>query len=236
MAKDIWEELCNGRIAETIQLMRDRYAAAPKPGSSISLISALLWDKQFASAWEVANDVIDRNPLLNAKIYEFSGTSLWCMDRQGEAVTSWRTGLECAYADGAGGASLPLLLFFASVRTPELIGSAEARSLLEARARDRRVRSWPGAYVRFLLDEIDEEQLRLTHARESPPSAILCRLMVDFYVAVKGLCHGDAEKYGQMMRQAAESSLRDFNTCRDVCARKAEYSIAQYEAARPIKD
>ena len=60
-----------------------------------------------------------------------AGTARWLLDERGaDAVAVWVEGLDCPYADAAGGMELPLLLLFAGSRYPGLTDVAAARSRL----------------------------------------------------------------------------------------------------------
>jgi tetratricopeptide (TPR) repeat protein len=143
-------------------MVQQAYAKQPDPSHSMELGVALLWLRKYASAWEHYRSAIDADPARSGdNDYGMAGVAKWCLGKPDEAVAYWRAGLAANYARVSGlGVIMPLLLFFVSVVKPETVDEDSARKLLLEKTRDLRIRNWPGPIARFVLAEIDDDELQ----------------------------------------------------------------------------
>lgn len=170
-SKSVWPLLRAGKAEreQGLELCREAYARNPDGSHTMQLGIALLWVKQYASAWEHFQAAIEKHPN-KAFDSEFgmAGVARWCLGERREAVAAWVLGLKAKYAGSAGlGLSMPLLLFFASVITPEMYDIATSRKLMLEKSKDIRIKSWPGPIVQRILGQInDGEFLRHCQGRD----------------------------------------------------------------------
>ena len=121
--------------------------------------------------------------IIRAPFYEMAGVAKWCMDANEDAVALWQAGVKSAYADAAGGVRLPILLFVASVLSPESFPRAEAEKLLTARTGGGRI--WPGPLGKYLLGHIDETGLISWCVNRDGSEDFMKRWQADFYLGIR---------------------------------------------------
>src|SRR5947209_1450522 len=143
MSEDPWKLLRAGRDEGALDALRDAFTREETPSHITELGIAHLWVRDYTTASAHFGGVISKYPKHAAIFYGMAGVAQWCLNDRRTAVAQWRAGLHCDFADGAGGITIPLLLFFASVVAPKACSRAEAEDLLIERANDPRVRVWP---------------------------------------------------------------------------------------------
>lgn len=231
-----WESLRNRDPEGSLQELRDAYAREKTPSSVMELGVAYLWVRRFQAAWE-HYDAANRNePKYAAAYYAMAGTAKWCLNEAHESVEQWSAGLDCAYADAAGGVELPLLLFFASVMRPDHIDRAEAEDLVARRANEPRASNWPGPVAQFMSGTIDLNDLRRACSVRNEVDAIGRHWLTGFYLGVLARRNGDIGAWSVAMRQASETTDDDFNIEKRVFLSKLwnpEFFLARYESGTP---
>ena len=124
----------HGAVSDAISQIEKWHKEEAGASETMELGAAYLWTKKYSSSLAHYNRFNKAYPLQIASIYGMAGVAQWCLNDPHNAVRQWREGLQCDYADAAGGAQLPLLLFFASIVEPETFSRVEAESLLAERA------------------------------------------------------------------------------------------------------
>ena len=233
MAVSPWSVMKSGDADQAIRMMREAYEQMPDASHIMELGVGYLWVKNYQAAWEHFYDVNQKDPNHHAIFYGMAGVAKWCMNEPEESVRQWCSGLNCRYADGAGGVQLPLLLFDASVFKPEVYPRAEAEKLLTVRANDRRVKNWPGPVAEFLLGRIDEGGLRSKCAGLNEGDTFMRHWLADFYIGILEHTHGNMQCFQKMIHKTAETSDDDFDSTKKQYLGKvwdAEFFIAYHES------
>ena len=158
--KNPWDVLRAGDIAGGLAMMRLEFAREPDGSRTMELGVALLWLGMYDVAYEHFENANRSRPKHISDFYAMAGVAKWCMDEVSQAVAQWQAGTEAAYADAAGGVTLPLLLFAASVLRAEVDAWSMAERLLAKRAAEPRAENWPGPLAKYVLHQIREEELR----------------------------------------------------------------------------
>jgi len=189
--------------------MREGYAHAPDASHIMQLGVAYLWVKDYHAAWDHFQHAIQMHRHTVDLFYGMAGVAQWCMDEPDAAVKHWQSGLDAEYADGAGGIHLPLLLFIASILRPATFSRNEAEQLLKKRARDPRVKNWPGPLAKFVLTLLSEEALeemsKEKAGREISPSR---KWLIEFYKNVLELGRGNLkpERFKKQMERIVDTT------------------------------
>ncbi len=88
------------------------------------------------------------------------------LENDANAIAEWVLGLNAQYAR-SGGAKMPLLLFFASVVSPELYDNASAKKLMLEKTKGVLIQAWPGPMLQWILGQIkDGEFLKHCQGRD----------------------------------------------------------------------
>jgi hypothetical protein len=226
--------LRSGRADEALRQLRDACDEKDSSSRIIELGVAHLWVENYIAAWEHFCAANERYPNKISAFYEFAGVAKWCLGEFLAAVDEWRMGLTCEFADSAGGARLPLLLFVASVLKPGVLARTDVEKLLTVRADDRRVRNWPGPVVQFVLGRIDETAFRAASVGRNEVDTLLRNWRADFYLGILEYVRGNTGRFRELMRKTANTTDDDFDlTKRQRYLRKlwhAEFFIARNEA------
>src|SRR5262249_3215657 len=123
----------------------------------------------------------------------------------------WREGLACEFVDVAGGVTLPLLLYHASVLEPTVFPRDEAVQLLETRADDGRASIWPGPVAAYLLDWVHEADLRSECEGDDKSDTAIRNWMAEFYLATHDRARGDDSRFAELMQRTATTTDCDFD-------------------------
>jgi hypothetical protein len=194
---------------------------------------AYLWLRQYDAAFEHFSEFNKHHRHHIVVTYGMAGTAKWCLGDAGAAVEQWREGLKCQYTDWAGGVDLPLLLCFASIVRPMIIERREARQILQKRLASPFATRWPAPLGRYMMDEIDEEELRKKCEYEDSEVVITRSQWADFVVGVKAVENGKAGLFTEMMTRASNASWRDYDASLGLFLSKIwheAFYLARYEA------
>jgi tetratricopeptide (TPR) repeat protein len=148
-----------GEQEQGLELCRQAYAQNPNASYTMQLGIALLWLKQYAQTWEHFRQAIERKAPKGTSnksdaFYGMAGVAKWCLGERREAIAEWVLGLEAKRARSSGlGVKMPLLLFFASVLSPELYDAAASRKLMLEKTKDTRIQVWPGPILQWILGQ-----------------------------------------------------------------------------------
>ena len=89
-----------------------------------------------------------------------AGAAAWCLGNEDLAVKYWRKGATPAFAVAGANTRTALLLFAASILTPDGSSAERADNLLRKKVNHWRVRNWPGPIAQYIVGEISEEEVR----------------------------------------------------------------------------
>jgi hypothetical protein len=150
MAKkpDGWDLLKEGRYDEAIPQFYDEYQkeGPSSIGSESALVGvslAFLLKREPETAAEVAESILTRKHIGTGH-YALAGTAQWIGGSYERSVELWKKGIGSQYADASGGMELPLLLFYAAVRKPNLIKMGDVTDLVKQQLCHPWVMCWPG--------------------------------------------------------------------------------------------
>jgi hypothetical protein len=211
MTDDPWGFMRSGRTTDAIQTLQDRYASDANPSHAMSLGVAYLLNSDFEPAWQHFNKYNREHPNRISTTYGMAGVAQWRLGRQHEAVTEWLTGLDCEYSDAEGGVKLLLLLFFASVASPQSVRQIDVKDKLLGKSSDARINNWPGPLALFVLGKIDEERLSVECRHRNQTEAGVREMMKSFYVATVRLHHNQLEESDRHMQRAASLSWDEYD-------------------------
>ena len=224
MTTSIRDLMASGRHDEAIAGLKTLLAQKRLPHLLVSLGIAHLWKGDYASAGTHFDDLIAEKPKWTATYYALSGAAKWCMEAPHHAIMTWRSGYKCAYGDGAGNMTIPLMLYFAAVRTNGLISLEEAEELLKSRLKHSFSKNWPGPLARYVLGEIPDADLEFREVDDSEDAVQIRRRVAYFFRGVVALRSGNREGYREHM--CAAGAPIDPNN-----ARNAMFYVARYECA-----
>jgi hypothetical protein len=233
MSANAWQIIRAGATDDGVHQLRAEYLERPDASRAIELGAALLWVRNYQAAWEVFHEARRHERWTNSTYFGMAGVAKWCLNDEGEAIEEWRAGLEAQYSDSAGGVTLPLLLFVASIVNPALFPQGEAKKLLTAKANDRRVVNWPGPIAEFLLGRIDNSGLRKKCVGMDDSDTVVRHWRANFYQGVLEYAGGNATRFKELMRETAMTSDDDFDSSNKLFLVKLwheEFFIARHEA------
>jgi hypothetical protein len=204
-----WRLLAQGKRAEAFRLLHALYAREGGASEAMELGIAHLWERDYAAAWEHFGSFNQRYPHHVSDTYGMAGVAKWCSGSPEEAIRCWQDGLHCDFSDAAQ-VDLPLLLYFGSVRVPNIFPRTESMKLLAGRVREERRRTWPLPIAAYLLGEIDEGKLQAEFAHEDESEAVSRRLMGEFCKCVHECSRSRNSKYFRVMNQIGGLTLADY--------------------------
>lgn len=233
MGKRAWNLMRAGQTEEAIRLLEGAYARDKNHSRVMELGVAYLWTANYRAARRHFRTAIAEQPIVADMFHAMAGTASWCLRDHENAVTQWRNGLSCGYTDAGGGITLPLLLFFASVVSTDLLSQEESRELLSRRLRSSYAGNWPGPLAEFVLGRIDDAEAIRRYPRQDESDEIISRWRTSFYAGVLKFDKGNAMRYKEVMRLTAAVADDDFDSKSDHFLRKLrhnEFYIARHES------
>jgi len=208
MTKKAWDLIREGSPEDGIDWMEARGQATLSHVMELGV--AYLWLRNYSAAWSHFRSAIGRYPAGVAPLYEMAGVASWCLNEHADAVAQWQSGLDCGYADGAGGVKLPMLLFSTSILSPEALPYNEAAEILRCRTESRRITNWPGPIVNYLLG-MSAEDLRRECIHNSEEVTRINRWQTGFYIGVMRKKEGDLPGFEKGIRDTSTVSNEDFD-------------------------
>jgi lipoprotein NlpI len=223
-----WAHVKSGNYAEAVNAFSEEIRIAPSTGvfNNRGMAYLHLGDYDAALADFRSADAFSSAALHTVCDGDMSGVALWMARREGEAVTTWRAGVEASlagtvrYGDAAGGVTIGHLLLFAGVRLNDKNGVASATHLLRKRVRTKQSAAWPGPASRYLLGTVSESDM-LSAVSQVPVLRERQLCQARFYVGVRAFSSGDKLAYFEAMHEAC-----DFGR---VAKLGAEYYLALHE-------
>lgn len=190
-----FELLTAGRYEEALSAFQTQYAQRRSDGVLNNVGFSQLALRRFDEARDTFDQVLSRHRDWGSQ-FGHCGVVRWIQGDRLAAVKLWEEGLEATYQDAAGGLQLPLLLYFAGVRAPDVTSASGARDVLAARANDiRAAGQWPTPIAQFLVGSKTLEALRTTSAASDAGSEVRRSALVEFYAAVRALESRDQEAW-----------------------------------------
>lgn len=203
MVEDPWDLLRDGKQGTAFDRLLAIYAHKASTSNAMTLGVAYLWERQYEDAARHFEKAMQAYPLHSSVIYASAGVARWCLNEPTLAIRHWRAGMECRYADAAGGVKLPMLLFFASAMDSSLISTSEAEGLLRSRIGNARIQSWPAPLGRYALKMIDEETVLRSAVHDNTHEMASRQSTVRFYKGVGSYSCGDYVTYRNAMQHVA---------------------------------
>jgi hypothetical protein len=202
-----WELLQIGEYSRAAKWYRNACRTLDDEPNRFGLALASLACEQLAEAELAVTRLIERDPAGSSQYYDLAGIVQWKLDNPRRAVELWKHGPECAYSDSSRGVQSILLLAFAAAARSDILPFDTACQLLVDQFRKSRTGHWPAPVAKFVLGQIDVEQLE-TRARTDPEwlhphhSA-----QIAFYSGVLKYAAGESDVAGSLVAQCA--ALRD---------------------------
>ncbi|MCC6605263.1 MAG: hypothetical protein IT327_18795 [Anaerolineae bacterium] len=224
LEKQAWNLMHAGKYDEAIKLYSRCYTESREPSYLFARGTAYLQAGNYTNALEdIDLYIAQADPKYTADIYFiYQGICYWYLNQPTVILPTWEKGLTAPYTDAAGGVELPALLLYGAERLHDLDYNKLALKLLRKHAR-RKLHSWPGPIVPFLLGKIDETEMH-QHVQATPSEILRSRwqCQADFYHALRGLREGDIDIFRARIKRCAENPY-GFH--------EAEYYLARWEVA-----
>lgn len=223
-----------GATDEALRYLEDAYARDPSASEMMELGVAYLWVGSYGAASDHFITAVKEQPVVGDAFYAMAGAAAWCLGNPREAIARWTNGLSCGYTDWAGGVTLPLLLFFASVVRSGVFSQREAKEILSRRLSSPLAETWPAGLAEFVLGRINLLEVRRKYECLSEGDELVCEWWTQFYVGVLAFAHGNLPQYVERMQAAAKTCDDDFDSSKGQFLGKlwhAEFFIARYELA-----
>jgi tetratricopeptide (TPR) repeat protein len=233
MSEKPWDVLRSGRTELAIRMFRKAFLDKQTSAHLIELGVAYLWIKDYQAAFDHLSEQMKIIPRRLEKIFGLAGIAKWCLNEPGEAIEQWIQGIKCDYADGAGGVTIPLLLFYASIVKPELYSRKDAEKLMITRAKRRIIRNWPGPIAEYILNRIDKKQLQSDFQGYNVTVTLLHSWRADFYFGILEYASGNIEKYTHFIKKVASVTYDDFDSNRKLFLSKIWHE--EFYLARDIQ-
>lgn len=167
--------------------------------------TTFMWARAYDEAQKIYRQMIEKYPVVDEG-FQWSGVVNWLLDDYEQAVRLWRMGLDCSYRDAAGGMDLPLFLYFAAVRIPNIEDINSIKQLIRKRLKSPWAQNWPAPLGRFVIGKTTEKDLREDlSVLVDEPATLEETARIDFYMGVAALKRGDKESYLEALRRCAEA-------------------------------
>lgn len=198
--------LASGRAGEALKALQEEHSKTPSyltmgaVGLAHLSLGNLSKAREYLDAWTKV-----KMPKMDSA-FLWAGVVRWLEKSYVEACNIWRAGLDCDYRDAAGGIEVPLLLYFAGIRYPEISDLGEVTRLLDDRLNSWRAMHWPAPLGRFVLNRISEQEADGTARATLSTSVQFQRLAkVEFWAGVIALREHDQVSFLDRMHRCAAS-------------------------------
>jgi len=202
-SNDPWNLVETGRYAEAREIYTHLYATH---GGRFYLhnrgLCALLLGDYASALQDFTQALVESGSLSrNDSDSIYQSICFWHLRQPTRTVDCLRQSLTASYTDAAGGVEAPALLLYVAERLHDSAVRQEALALLRRHAR-RKLQSWPGPIVPFLLGKIDAVSLeREAHAVPELRTRWLCQ--AHFFVGLRALQAGDQVNFVARMTRCA---------------------------------
>lgn len=227
---DCWELMRDGQRSSAIEVMMQEYLEKDLPTNAIQLGVGLLWLGQYDDAAMHFHQYNERYPGQLAHTYNLAGAARWCQLDLAEAVETWQAGMDCQYADSAGGVESALLLLFAETSRPSLFNNQTSMSIIEARLEDPRSRRWPGPLAAYAVGRIDRAMVESEAVWRDDYVTRLRGWKIEFWTGVIAARAGRTADFRRQMEFVSALSWRDYDDNRSLFIDKLwgpEYYLAR---------
>jgi hypothetical protein len=219
--QDGWELVLEGRYDEAISRLYEQYEEIGADGFLGNIGCAYMLKGDPDRAVEIMEGLLSRK-YAGTTHYALAGVANWLCCGHEQAVSLWKKGRSCQYTDAAGGMELPLLLFYASVRTPVLIGKDETKDLLQQQLQHSWAACWPGPLGAFVLGKMTEDEARQKAVFTVEEVTRRQTMQVEFYAGLRALAGGDARRFNACMKRCASTKGGELTN---------EFYLARHEVA-----
>lgn len=218
---DEWNILRHGDATAAISALAFKYKASETNPSQVITVGAMhLWLRDWEAAFGLFTRFMKNYAWTCDFAFKFAGTAIWCSNRPKDAIDEWKRGLFCDYADTAGGVTVPMFLFFAAARFPQLLDLSDVCELLRSRTESPIGMQWPGPLASYLLGDSDIEELTLrgeqSHAHlydhELRIAQELLSYDISFWGGVRALSEGDEAGFNVAMRRVGAIDWKDYDS------------------------
>ncbi len=224
-----WDLVQAGRYEEAIVRLREEYGRDPSNATLNNIGTAYLCAGDPEKAKAAFDEVLKDNPEREAYHWDLAGITRWLTNDFRGAVDVWLSSLSSPYQDASGGVGTALLLYYAGLREsvvydlskakpllkkrlqaaglPEaaVYDLSKAKALLKKRLQSAWAKNWPGPLGKFVLGEIDENQVREL-ARFTHPSVTARQMaQVEFYQGLMALQRGEEGTFLTQMTRCVTS-------------------------------
>jgi lipoprotein NlpI len=196
----------SGDVELGLRQMHEAYLKKPDASHVTSLGIAYLWAGEYEKAFEHFQRSMLTFRHSMSGFYGMGGVAKWCLNEPQLAIEQWVSGLTAQYADGAGGVSLPLLLFVASVLRPESYSQVDAQRLLIDKVKDARIGYWPGPLAQFVLGQFDEAMALSQCVGWNDHGSRGREWLLRFYIGILEFRSGNIANFKLSMKTAADTS------------------------------
>lgn len=232
---DEFDLLRKGNVSEGLRIAEAAFKKDPSVSNTISLGAVYLWMEDYKAAWKHFQDAIENQRWTHDSYFEMAGTAKWCTNEPRDAVDCWKSGLHCDYGDAAGSVGNQLLLFAASILREGVIPQAKALALLEKKASNPAIESWPGPLVELCLGK-SHVDFRLENAKHTIHTR---EALIKFYQSVLAFRDGELTLDGLhgRMREMIDTSRPEWNelkTFTSLIRNYSEFFIARHESTNKL--
>lgn len=191
---DIWTLISENRFQEAIEKADSLYSETNNLSLLRNKLYAVFQLKRYEECIVLSKSIIDLRGGETDSDFIFLGISYWLLGRKNDAISAWKEGEKCKFTDGAGGIELQTFLYFASIKTNDMLLQKEVLKKINKILKGKRSFNWPGAIGHYLNGALDDEKL-LSYVMGIPVLKERQSCQAYFAIAIKKLEFGSSEEY-----------------------------------------
>jgi hypothetical protein len=197
----VWDLIFAGRYEEARLAADEEFRQTSDLFPLRGKVTALLCLGRYCEAATLCEEIIGMSHYTISGDFISRGVSEWLDGREEAAIVAWRDGSRAQLDDAAGGVTIPLLLFFASIKRSDQALRKSSEAALRQRCKGRAIRNWPGPVARFITGDLDEAELI---AAMSDPVALKERqsCQAEFYIGIVRLALGDQRGHVEFLARS----------------------------------